>query len=274
MIKGQELLATLSVKYHGNWEKIYKAILSREKLDNSEIATAVDSIKKVCNFSTILDEDELMPKEIRMVMTKPTFVYYYKGNKDLLNRDIKRVHLTQSKHPTEKCKKIAVKTVKTLCDEGVVTVIKLGDGIAEDIIATTEGKNTIVVVPNGFEGEETRFKGLMKMVEDNGGLLLTENPPYVGPDSESKYRQERCDRIIENISDLIVVTEATEENIGAAANTVVQMAIVSGKPMLVFPSTKSRDKNNELQRLLGGVQTEDGERVIEGLKENEPYVCE
>lgn len=74
-----EAILHLSKKYHGNWDKIYQGITSREKIE----VLAVDKNKE--KFIFITDED--YPEKLKEILTPPFFIYY-DGRIDLINKDV------------------------------------------------------------------------------------------------------------------------------------------------------------------------------------------
>ncbi len=74
-----EAILHLSKKYHGNWNKIYHAITSRERI---EILT-VDRNKE--KFFFITEND--YPDKLKEILAPPFFMYY-EGRADLINKDV------------------------------------------------------------------------------------------------------------------------------------------------------------------------------------------
>jgi DNA processing protein len=103
MIKGRDILIYLSVKYKGDWTKIYEAIKSKELVDNLNIAKAVE---ENTNAITIIDEN--YPEVFKKIYKPPFVVYYNKSvnsalyidNFKDLNRD-KNIMIAGTNHPNQ-----------------------------------------------------------------------------------------------------------------------------------------------------------------------------
>ena len=78
MITARQVLIYLSLKYEGNWDKIYNAIKTKEDIDSNEIGKIV-----ISNAITIVDDN--YPQGLK-TQYKPPFVLFYKGNKEILDR--------------------------------------------------------------------------------------------------------------------------------------------------------------------------------------------
>ena len=76
----KEILLYFSIKYFGNWEKIYKAIENKEDVDFEKIKSYEEEYEG--KYFTILDKE--YPTKLKMV-DKPPFVLFFKGDLSLLN---------------------------------------------------------------------------------------------------------------------------------------------------------------------------------------------
>ena len=80
MLEGRNLLLYLSIKYEGDWDKIYCAIKAKEKISKEEVEEVVSTNKTP--FITIIDDD--YPNALKNIY-KPPFVLFYYGDLSLLN---------------------------------------------------------------------------------------------------------------------------------------------------------------------------------------------
>jgi DNA processing protein len=75
----RDILLTLSVRYQGEWTRIYDAIKAKEELKAEEIHDAYQKTK--ANFLTLSDSEY---PECFKNQCNPPFLLYYYGNKDFL----------------------------------------------------------------------------------------------------------------------------------------------------------------------------------------------
>lgn len=78
----RSLLLYLSLKYQGDWEKIYHSIATKEDVDYNEVENTAKAFKG--NFITIIDKE--YPTVLQRTF-RPPFVLFYQGNIDLLNSE-------------------------------------------------------------------------------------------------------------------------------------------------------------------------------------------
>ncbi|QHX35838.1 DNA processing/uptake protein [Spiroplasma sp. TIUS-1] len=76
----EKVLLFFALKYKGDWDKIYKALESKEKI---EIETLTNSIKNIrSNWTTIISSD--YPEALKYTY-KPPFVIFYVGDLKVIN---------------------------------------------------------------------------------------------------------------------------------------------------------------------------------------------
>jgi DNA processing protein len=76
----KDILLFFTIKYNGNWNKIYSALEAKEKVFIEDVVKESQSTKE--NFVTIMDES--YPENFKQA-NKPPFVIFYRGELDLLN---------------------------------------------------------------------------------------------------------------------------------------------------------------------------------------------
>ena len=77
---GRYLLIHFAVKYQGNYDKIYMALITNEDVPFEEALKTYQSLK--CKVITILDYD--YPTELKQTC-RPPFVLFYYGDISLLD---------------------------------------------------------------------------------------------------------------------------------------------------------------------------------------------
>ncbi|PZW00615.1 DNA-processing protein DprA [Metamycoplasma auris] len=87
-----EILLYFSLKYKGEWQKIYQAILKKEVIEENDFRERLNNFKNdKIEYITILDD--LYPKQL-MHSAQPPFVLYYKGDLSILSKSNKCIYLT------------------------------------------------------------------------------------------------------------------------------------------------------------------------------------
>ena len=80
----EEIILAFSEKYKGDYQKIYHALATKERLTDEEVRGYVNQIE--CNYTDILSEDY---PEVFKERVCPPIVLYYEGNLDLVDDEIK-----------------------------------------------------------------------------------------------------------------------------------------------------------------------------------------
>ena len=145
-----EILVYLSIKYNGDWNKIYQSILDKESIDKEVVKDVVS--KLTCNYITLLDKN--YPLCLKSIF-KPPFVIFYKGDVSLLNDDKVRIAVIGNRLNSEYGKTVTEKICKELVNENSNCVIVSGcakgiDSIAHTSCLNNNGK-TIGVLGNGLD---------------------------------------------------------------------------------------------------------------------------
>ncbi|AKU80067.1 DNA-processing protein DprA [Spiroplasma turonicum] len=91
------VLLYFSLKYNGDWDKIFQALESKEKIEFSILQDVKKQIR--CNFITLLNP--LYPSELKNSY-KPPFVLYFVGNLELLSNYNKTLSIYADNETNEK----------------------------------------------------------------------------------------------------------------------------------------------------------------------------
>ena len=253
----RNILVNLSLKYHGDWDKIYEAICKKEVFKTEDFLS-----KKVDypgNFITILDEE--YPPHLKNVC-KPPFVLFYYGDISLLKYEDKCISVVGSRQCTEYGTMMTEKIVRDLCDTHIiVSGLALGiDRIASETAINNGGK-TIVVLPCGIDVcYPLRHKDLYEKIKKNH-LVISEYPLDTNPE-ENNFRFRN--RIVAALGKGLLVTEAYHSS-GTLIS--VGFALMMSKDVMCVPY--HADENSECNRLINEgaflVQNADDVRfVLEG----------
>jgi len=233
-----EILLYFSLKYNGDWAKIYSAINSKEPF----LKEKLEELKKNLRSSYITILDDLYPKHLQHI-TNPPFVLYYRGNIDLIKqKDIATV--VGSRHPTEYGLKCTRNIVSELAEHHFIICSGLALGVDAEAHRTALNKNTpnIGVVPNGIDQTYPKTNAdLYQKIVDDGGLIISEYPDGVEP-TRDKYNMRN--RLLAGFGNFVVVSEAFEKS---GTLLTVKHAMYFGKDVYVFPTNADNEHiNNKL----------------------------
>lgn len=183
------------------------------------------------------------------------YILYYKGNIDIIAD--KCIAVVGTRRPTRYGVLTTKQFTKSFVDTGLTVVSGGARGI--DSIAISEaiennGK-VIIVLGSGIDVVyPPENKNLFKMVENGGGLILTEYPLKTPPNS---YNFPYRNRIVSGLSDGVLVTEAGEKS---GTMITVDYALNQGKEVFLVPgninSLTSSGTNNMLKSGYGNMVTE------------------
>lgn len=252
----EDIILYFAVKYEGDFEKIFYAIMSKEEVDYSKVKEYKDSLD--CEYSTIISKD--YPLKLKQ-LKRPPFVVFYKGDLSLLNN--KCISIIGSRKNTEYGEKITRQIVKELIfnNINIISGLALGiDSIAHEESLNNSGK-TIAVLGNGVnEYYPYRNIKLQNKIRSKG-LLISEYPPNIKP---SRINFPKRNRIIAALCDALLVIEANKRS---GTMITVNEALNLGKDIMCVPNRVDEDSGcNELIK-NGAYLVENAFDVLEILNE-------
>ena len=204
----REILVYLSLKYDGDWDKIYSDISSKVEHDEEEVKKAVSKIKS--NY-IILSDDEY-PDSLKQ-MYKPPFVLFYYGDISLLSDRHHKLGVVGTRHPTAYGKEITEKFVSELAkDFVIISGLAVGVDSCAHKAAIESGGKTVAVLGNGLNqyylNEIKENKELFGKIKENH-LVITEYPDDVPPKGDNFPVR---NRIIAGLCDGLLVTEGKKRS--------------------------------------------------------------
>lgn len=250
---GRNLLAALSIKYKGNFEKMLTAIKEKEKLSDEQVEGYLKTIKS--KFITILDPE--YPENLKKVYMPPLVLYYY-GDISLLNSINNIVAVVGSRNNTLYGEKVTKVLTEALVSKNRIIISGLAkgiDGIAHKTCIDNKGK-TIAILGSGIDYPYPYENKKLYEIIKKDHLLLSEYPNDLIPSKENFPVR---NRIVAGIADKILVTEAFD-NSGTCIT--VMYGLTLGKDVLAVPSEifKGSATNKIIQD--GGFLVENVEDVI------------
>ena len=252
----EDIILYFVVKYEGDFDKIYYAIMSKEEVDYSKIKEIKENIG--CEYVTIISKK--YPLKLKH-LNRPPFIIFYKGNLSLL--DNKCISIIGSRKNTNYGKRIAKQIVKELVINNICIIsgLALGiDTIAHEEALLNDGK-TIAVLGNGFNEYYPYINNRIQKDIEKRGLLISEYPPNVKPNRTNFPKR---NRIIAALGDALLVIEANKRS---GTMITVNEALNLGKDIMCIPNKVDEDSGcNELIK-NGAYLVENAIDVLEIINE-------
>ena len=205
-MKSRELLIYLSIKYEGDWDKIYQAIQVREAVDVNEAEKVIKANK--AEIVTCVDEN--YPLCLKNAF-HPPFVLYYYGDLNLINnRNKTRLGVIGTRSPSQYGLSTAKNFTSELAQDFVI-VSGLARGIDTVALRTAmeEQGNVIAVLGSGIERCYPNENSIIFQEIRKKHLLISEYPLDTPPrDTNFPFRN----RLIAAFSDAILVAEAKKRS--------------------------------------------------------------
>lgn len=221
----EEILLYFSLKYEGDFDKIYQALECKEKIDETLKEKLFKSLKS--KFTTIISKD--YPDSLKEINCPP-FVLYYYGNLQLVKN--KCIGVIGMRHPTTYGIEVTKIMVDKLVKENytIVSGLALGiDAIAHKSAMNNLGK-TIAILGSGIDYcYPLKNKSVYQAMKHNQ-LIISEYPGNLVP---KKINFPRRNRIISGLSESILVTEANQRS---GTMITVGHALEQGKDIYCIPS--------------------------------------
>ena len=225
----REVLLYFSLLYKGDFNRIYKAVASKEKVDENKFKELKKNLKS--QYITIIDED--YPKKLKCI-SAPPFVLYYYGDLSLCDKEsVAMIGKRQaSLYGLNKAKEISTYLMNN--QKIIVSGLAKGiDGASHQAVLKQKGK-TIAVLGCGIDYcYPIENLELYKEIKQNH-LLVSEYP-----DSEMPQKDyfKRRNRIIAGLSDKVVVVEANKKS---GTMITVGYALEQGKEIFCVPGRNEK----------------------------------
>lgn len=199
-MNSREILLYLSLKFNGDWDKIYKDLSEHKEYDSSEAKTYFDSFKG--NYITFLDEE--YPESLKQ-FSKPPFVIYYIGDISLISDKNNKLAVVGSRKHSDYGREVTELFVSKLAkDFVIVSGLAYGIDAIAHRSAMDAGGRTIAVLGNGVDftyikENEELYKEICKK-----HLVISEYPPQTPPNQDNFPIR---NRIIVALCQNVLVTE-------------------------------------------------------------------
>lgn len=220
----EEIILYFSLKYQGDFNKIYKALETKEKVDETLKEELFKKLKS--NYTTIVSKG--YPERLKHISCPP-FVLYYYGDLDLSCNEC--IGVIGKRVPSEYGESVTDKMVNKLVhnDYTIVSGMALGvDTIAHRSALKSNGK-TIAVLGGGIDYCYPKRNQAIYQLMKNNHLVVSEYPNDTVPTAKNFPIR---NRIIAGLSDSLLVTEA---EIKSGTMITVGYAIEQGKDIFCIP---------------------------------------
>ena len=236
------------------YDKLIAGILTQEEYNKVVDVATSGAIKhhleglKLNNIGIICIDDEFYPECLRQIH-EPPCVLYYKGDISLLLTDCIAIVGSRncSRYGSDQAKLFA----SELCKAGFTIVSGLAEGIdscAHLGALEVKGK-TIAVMAGGLNNiYPPTNTNLAKRIVDNGGLLISENPPTFIPKTYSFIQRNRI------IAGIILGVFSPEMGQKSGAMHTINFANDEGRQIFVLPGNVTNTTNAGTNNLIKSLQ--------------------
>lgn len=214
----REILAYLSIKYNGDWDKIYQAITNKEQVNKEEVKKVVSELN--VDFIDLLDER--YPQILKQVY-KPPFVLFYKGDLNLLNKKI--IAITGADESDTTASNVRL-FVNGLNNSDMVVANMLNTTIDFRVaseVKTQEISNSITITDYVNENIETK------------GLIVSEryNKPTQITSNEINYNA----RLLSGLCSALLVMDIKDNNYNTT-KYIIKTILENDREIFAIPGSK------------------------------------
>lgn len=216
------ILIYFSIKYKGDWDKIFKALEDKEHVDLKEIQALEKMLEeKGYKYITILDSN--YPNKLKAAY-KPPFVIWYEGDIKLLDNKLLSM-VAETKDEVFKERKT----------EFMPEVEKNHMVVVGNYASISGVKPVVFVADSGLDK-------IKKGIAPEGSLFISE-APYGA--ARTKGRATERNRIISSLSELLILFNSKKDS--GAINRLVSAFLNMGREIYAFPGDgKENDGNSDL----------------------------
>lgn len=229
MLKGKDVLLYFSMKYKGNWDNIYNAIKTKEKIPNNY---DFDLLKKEVNSNYLTMLDDNYPTFLKHIR-KPPFVLYYHGDLSLISNYNQNLSVIGKRNCSEYGKNVTKKLINNLTNKNMKIVSGFAHGIDtfSHKYAIENNLKTVAILPSGINNcyPKDNYNLYEKIKEI--GLLISEYPNNTEIIKENFYDR---NRLIASFSSSLLVIEASKRS---GSQITVNHAIECSRNILAVPTS-------------------------------------
>lgn len=231
MLSMRETLLYFSLKYQGDFMKIYQALENKEGVDE-ELFTRLKAPLRA-SYLTIIDDD--YPSSLKAIYDPP-FVLYYYGDLTLLTSP-KLIAVVGSRQPNDYGVKMAKLFTKELVAKGYATISGMAYGIDRLVHEETMRAHgaTIAVLGSGIDYIYPPAHKPLYQKLCSSELVLSEYPNRTNP--QKVYFKNR-NRLITGLADKLLVVQG---QLKSGTMVSVSHALEQGKDVYAIPGRVMED---------------------------------
>ena len=226
----REILLYFSVKYLGDWEKIYNAIENKEDVDFNLLNKITEEYKG--KYFAIVDKE--YPNKLKMI-DRPPFVIFYKGNINLLFEK----KIIWPINSIEVADKEIKKQTKEFETEGITTINGYSSTLEKKLLDNFSSK-VIVVKDGGIDNSLVISEELENSILSKDNLIISEYPGHVIP---TKGNWEESNRIKIGLSSSLLLLNSLKER---ELFMIIANTIHEGKEVYCLYDNNSKSHNSVL----------------------------
>lgn len=196
----EELVLYFSLKYEGNFQKIYQALLNKEPVNELLKNELKKELK--CSYTTIFSSD--YPEALKQINCPP-FVLYYYGNLSILKN--KSVGIVGMRECDEYGRHATTYFAEKLVHNDYIIISGMAKGIDSiaHLSAIENGGKTVAVLGTGIEYCYPKENSELYEILKKDHLVLSEYPFRTSPEKKLfPYRN----RIVSGLSDKLLITQS------------------------------------------------------------------
>ena len=200
----EELVLYFSLKYEGDFQSIYNALMRKEQVDEELRCELKKKLKS--EYTTLFSHD--YPEQLKLINCPP-FVLYYYGDLSLVKE--KCIGVVGMREVDDYGKRATQDFVKQLIEQDYIIVSGMARGVDTIAHQSTINKNgkTIAVLGTGIEYYYPRENRILYDELKLHHLIMSEYPFMTAPKRKLfPFRN----RIISGLSNSLLVTQARQKS--------------------------------------------------------------
>ncbi|WP_031542961.1 DNA-processing protein DprA [Mesoplasma photuris] len=242
----EKILLYFAIKYKGNWDDVYKALDSKERVAVEELEKLND---EKYQFVSVINP--LYPKVLKNAF-KPPFILFFDGSISLLTNWKRIVGLFTSGDLSPNGERNFNISVKGLTEERKIIAIKEDDlNTYKTNTLVKENAQVVVILKNTLKNFQNNKNEIYRELQKIDFLLITEFGNEIEKDN-TQY-QNRL------ISGLITVALFVQLSSLSKTKELIDFVLNDGKELLAFPYDNF-DKSNKTNKLI-----KQGAKLVENI---------
>ncbi|BDV03434.1 MAG: DNA processing/uptake protein [Candidatus Hepatoplasma scabrum] len=181
----REVLLYFSVKYNGNWDKIYSALKTKEKINHSLYKQIIYRYKNK-KYITIIDSS--YPKNLKRIAFPP-FVIYYQGNLNLLSEE--KIIWLFGAHINDKEWNSFLNLKNQFDKNNIIILIGQSNLFENNFIKNCNLKKLILIKDSGIYSQTIIDSKIEETLLQNESLIISEFPDYILPTKKRWFKSNK-----------------------------------------------------------------------------------